>query len=57
MLFTGLSASVLCFLFAVAFRALGFVGGALLALAVSLATPIAVAGLALTVRQAQSTRA
>ena len=40
------------FLFAVAFRRLGFVGGVLLALLLSLAALIAV-GLALTVRQAR----
>jgi predicted MFS family arabinose efflux permease len=45
------------FLFAVAFRVLGFVGGTLMALALSLAALIAVAGLAHTVHQAQSTRA
>jgi Major Facilitator Superfamily len=43
------------FLFAVAFRLLGFVGGVLLALLLSLAALIAVVGLALTVRQAQRT--
>jgi hypothetical protein len=43
------------FLFAVAFRLLGFVCGVLLALLLSLAALIAVVGLALTVRQAQRT--
>jgi hypothetical protein len=43
------------FLFAVVFRLLGFVGGVLLALLLSLVALIAVVGLALTVRQAQRT--
>jgi hypothetical protein len=45
------------FLFAVALRVLGFVGGTVMALALSLAALIAVAGLAHTVHQARSTRA